>query len=242
MNAAEFKTEFNLAYNNLASNQAPGLDEVEISIYLTKAQNILVDALYGEFEKSEEARRKLANLVVTDRLAKATLENPSSGDITDTTVIPVANILYPEYTTVYTPECDVRYIINEQVKMSSNADTCIKGRFLKVQPVLHDEIDTIINNPFKFNIRRALRLDTSYNNIPYIEILTKDNHIEYYQIRYIKTPKPIFIYDNTQYDDTIDCQTAPSTLVGYKPASLPETTHRQIVEIAAKLAYADYKN
>ena len=240
MNANEFKTEFNLAYNNLASNQAPGLDEVEISIYLTKAQNMLVDALYGEFEKSEEARRKLANLVVTERLVKAPIENPSSGDTTDTTVIPVSNILYPQYTTVYTPESNVRYIINEQIKMSSNANTCIKGKHLKVQPILHDEIDTIINNPFKFNIRRALRLDTSYNDTPYIEILTKDNHIEYYQIRYVKTPEPIMIYTNAEYpDDTID---------GYVPTttprlgSLPSTTHRQIVEIAAKLSYTDYKN
>ena len=114
---------------------------------------------------------------------------------------------------------------------------------LKVQPILHDEIDTIIDNPFKFNIRRALRLDTASNNVPYVEILTKDKeHIEYYQIRYVKTPSPIFIYNNTQYSDTIDGQEAPITLVDYEPASLPSTTHRQIVEIAAKLAYADYKN
>ena len=228
MNATEFKTEFNLAYNNLASNQAPGLDDVEISIYLTKAQNILVDALYGEFEKSEEARRKLANLIVTARCS--------------TTSVAIANILYPEYTTTYSLPSDIRYIINEQVKMSSNASTCIKSKFLKVQPVLHDELDTIIDNPFKFNIRRALRLDTSNAGTPYVEILTKDKeHIEYYQIRYVKTPSPIFIYNNTQYSDTIDGQEAPTTLVDYEPASLPETTHRQIVEIAAKLAYADYK-
>ena len=229
MNATEFKTEFNLAYNNLASNQAPGLDEVEISIYLTKAQNILVDALYGEFEKSEEARRKLADIIVTTRCS--------------ITSVAVADILYPEYTKTYSLPNNVRYIINEQVKMSSNASTCIKSKFLKVQPILHDEIDTIIDNPFKFNIRRALRLDTASNNVPYVEILTKDKeHIEYYQIRYVKTPSPIFIYNNTQYSDTIDGQEAPITLVDYEPASLPSTTHRQIVEIAAKLAYADYKN
>jgi len=231
MDYKEFKTEFNLAYNNISSNQAPGLDDVEISMYLSKAQAALVDALYAEFEKSEEARRKLAPLVETAKI--------------NTAVISDDNILYPEYTTTYQSSVlnNVRYIINEQVVMSSEADSCIAKKHLKVQPVLHDELDSIINNPFRFNIRRALRLDTSLNNSNYIEILTKDSHIDYYQIRYVKNPKPIFIYSSSDYDDTIDGQIAPTTLQdGVDLGSLPKETHRQIVEIAAKMAYADYKN
>lgn len=222
MNIDEFYNEFNLVYNNISSNQAPGLDKYEISVYLTKAQSALVDALYAEFEKSEEARRKLAPLVETKKVTTAT--------------IPDANIIYPEYTTTYQSNVlnKVRYIVNEQVKMSSKADTCIKGTHLKVQPILHDEIDTIINNPFKFNIRRALRLDTAYNNNNYIEILTKDKNIEYYQIRYVKNPDPIVLDDFEEKIDGIN----HITLTG----SLPKETHRQIVEIAAKMAYADYKN
>ena len=232
MDYKEFKTEFNLAYNNISSNQAPGLDDVEISMYLSKAQVALVDALYAEFEKSEETRRKLAPLVETKKIDPLASINPD-------------NFLYPEYTTAYQSNDlkNVRYIINEQVIMSSEADSCIAKKHLKVQPVLHDELDTIVKNPFRFNIRRALRLDTSLNNSNYIEILTKDNHIDYYQIRYVKNPKPIFIYSSSDYDDTIDGQTAPTTLqAGVDLGSLPKETHRQIVEIAAKLAYADYKN
>ena len=76
--------------------------------------------------------------------------------------------------------------------------------------------------------------------IPDIEILTKDKeHIAYYQIRYVKNPEPIMIYTSAEYTDTIDGY-APTTTP--RLGSLPETTHRQIVEIAAKLAYADYKN
>lgn len=222
MNINEFYNEFNLVYNNISSNQAPGLDRYEISVYLTKAQSALVDALYAEFEKSEEARRKLAPLVETKKV--------------ETVSIPSANIIYPEYTTTYQSNVllNVRYIINEQVKMSSNANTCIKSTHLKVQPVLHDEIDTIVNNPFKFNIRRALRLDTSYNNNNYIEILTKDKNIEYYQIRYVKNPSPIILDDFNEEIDGIN----HTTSVG----SLPKETHRQIVEIAAKMAYQDYKS
>lgn len=228
MDYKEFKTEFNLVYNNLASNQAPGLDEVEISIYLTKAQMLLTDALYAEFEQSEEARRKLAKLVKTVKPSKVT--------------IPTSDIVRPEYTTTYSTLSDVRYIINEQVMMSSSADRCIKGKFIKVQPVSHDELNTIIENPYRFNIRRALRLDTGFNDTNYIEILTKDKNIDYYQIRYIKNPKPIFVYSSSDYDDTIEGFTPPATLtVGTDLGSLPKETHRQIIEMAARLAYQDYK-
>lgn len=239
MDYKEFKTEFNLAYNNISSNQAPGLDDVEIAMYLSKAQVTLLDALYAEFEKSEEARRKLAKVVVTAKLLEVEIPDDSKLYCSDDLKV---------YTNTYQVPTDLRYIVNEQVKMKDDADECIKDKFVKVQPVLLDELDTIIKNPFKFNIRRALRLDTSYNNQAYIEIITKQqatdiNYIDYYKIRYIKNPEPIFIYSSTDYDDTIDGQTAPTTLQdGVDLGSLPKETHRQIVEIAAKMAYADYKN
>ena len=240
MDYKEFKTEFNLAYNNISSNQAPGLDDVEISMYLSKAQVTLLDALYAEFEKSEEARRKLAKVVVTAKLSEVEISDDSKLYCSDDSKV---------YINTYQVPTDLRYIVNEQVKMKDDADECIKRKFIEVQPVLLDELDTIIKNPFKFNIRRALRLDASDNNQAYIEIITKQqatdkNYIDYYKIRYVKNPEPIFIYSSTDYpNDTIDGQTAPTTLRdGVDLGSLPKETHRQIVEIAAKMAYADYKN
>ena len=227
MTANEFYNEFNLVYNNLASNQAPGLDKYEISVYLTKAQNTLVDALYREYEKSEEARRKLVTLVVTKKLTSV---NDSS-----------YQSLYPEYTKVFEGLDDVRYIVEEQVKMSKKADRCIRDSYLRIRPILHDELDVIVNNPYKFNIRRALRLDSSKDDVAYIEILSKDkDNIEYYQIRYIKNPKPILL---DVFDELIDGEqltTTPS--FDENICQLPEIVHRQIVEIAAKLAYQDYKS
>ena len=39
MTTQEFSNEFDVLYNNIMSNQAPGLDEYEKSVFLTKAQN-----------------------------------------------------------------------------------------------------------------------------------------------------------------------------------------------------------
>ncbi len=38
MTTQEFSNEFDVLYNNIMSNQAPGLDEYEKSVFLTKAQ------------------------------------------------------------------------------------------------------------------------------------------------------------------------------------------------------------
>ena len=42
MTPEEFSNQFDLQFNNVASNQAPGLTEYEKSVFLTKAQNEIV--------------------------------------------------------------------------------------------------------------------------------------------------------------------------------------------------------
>ena len=42
MTNEEFSNEFDVLYNSITSNQAPGLDEYEKSVFLTKAQSQLV--------------------------------------------------------------------------------------------------------------------------------------------------------------------------------------------------------
>ena len=220
MNLNEFYNEFNLAYNNLSSNQAAGLNFYEISVYLTKAEYALVDALYKEFETSEEARRKLANIVVTQQLGKLT--NLNSTDF-----------IFPDNTVAFNLPSDLRYIINEKLKMSDTADRCIRGRLIDVTPASHDEVDRLIRNPFRFNNTRVFRLDTSKSNNPYVEIITKDKNVAYYQIRYIKTPPPIVLEDLGT--DSVEGVSTQSDCI------LQDSLHRQIVEIAAKMAYQDYK-
>lgn len=46
MTNQEFSDQFDVLYNNITSNQAPGLDEYEKSVFLTKAQNEIVKAFF----------------------------------------------------------------------------------------------------------------------------------------------------------------------------------------------------
>lgn len=47
MNNPEFSNEFDVLYNNITSNQAPGLDEYEKSVFLTKAQDEIIKAYFN---------------------------------------------------------------------------------------------------------------------------------------------------------------------------------------------------
>ena len=47
MTNPEFSNEFDVLYNNITSNQAPGLDEYEKSVFLTKAQDEIIKAYFN---------------------------------------------------------------------------------------------------------------------------------------------------------------------------------------------------
>ena len=71
MTTQEFSIEFDILYNNLASNAAPPLNEYEKSVLLTKAQSEIVLELYSgrnqlglSFESSEEVRKYLRPLLI----------------------------------------------------------------------------------------------------------------------------------------------------------------------------------
>ena len=68
MTVQEFSLEFDLMYNNIMSNQAPGLSEYEKSLFLTQAQEALVLDIYSgklgsPFESTEEVTDYLSPLV-----------------------------------------------------------------------------------------------------------------------------------------------------------------------------------
>ena len=70
MTLKEFSIEFDLLYNNISSNQAPGLNEYEKSVFLTQAQEAIILDLYkgaagDSFETTEEVTRYLNSLVLT---------------------------------------------------------------------------------------------------------------------------------------------------------------------------------
>ena len=233
MTNQEFRNEFDISYNAIASMSAPGIDDYELSLYLTKAQLEIVKNYYDPlsnrkqkgFEATEKRRRDL-NQLVKDYKSVAVISN-SSNINSEAKFYPLPNDLF--------------LIVNEKAKI--NSEDCYNNKTLTIKPVSYDEYDIQIDNPFeKPNEKIAWRLDLSnINNVKVVEIISPYNILGSleYQVRYIKYPKPIIITNlNTTFPS--DNLTIDGIFVE-TPCELNTEICREILDRAVLLATADYK-
>lgn len=217
MTNLEMKQEFLILYDKITNFDAPGYEDEEISVFLTKGQERLVLSnirslanKYQEgFEGTEMRRKELQELV-----KGVTLTVPAASQ---TNVLP--NGVF------YTLPTDCLFVISEEITTDSTTIACSDGLRLMVKPVTHDEYAINIKNPFKkpkIN-RYAWRLD--YENRTH-EIITDPTFtVGAYHLRYIQNLTPIIIGANT-IDGAIgplDCQ-------------LNKIVHRRIIDEAVKIA------
>lgn len=219
MTNPEFLDEFDLLYNNISSNKAPGLDAYEKSVFLTMAQEEYVKGVYsgrllGSFEANEEARRQLDTLVKPQVSCSSTTGNP---------------IKDQHKHTVFNLPGDCWYIIYEQASVKT--DNCLNDTSLMIQPTTHDVYHKVKNNPFKGpNDRRILRLDTGKLEV---ELISKYD-INSYDISYLVRPNPIILESLINTDNSINGEQDEM------PCELSELIHRDILNIAVKLAIDTY--
>lgn len=212
MTNEEFSNEFDILINNI--NVGLEFDEYEKSVYLTKAQEEVVEGLYtgkitgDSFEGTEQLRRYLADLVKTAILPC----NKAPKGLSNDSVFAVL------------PD-DLWFITYESVAL--NGDTpCINGKEIQVVPVTQDEYHRIKGNPFRRqNSRRALRLDVGNSMVE----LISDEKIRSYLVRYMSRPEPIILLDLPEelsinnVNEKTECKLNPGL-------------HRTILEVAVNMA------
>lgn len=175
MTNSEFSNEFDVLYQNIASNRAPGLDAYEKSVFLTMAQEQIVLELYQKLEQSEEVRKYLSNLIKTDNYVPV-------GEQDETLI----NNNFKSYKVKISN--NILFMIYEQCTLSDE-NNCINNKIVSVVPTIHDDLDKVLKNPFKSpNNRKVIRLD--FDNK--IELISKYN-ISNYKVRYLKKPNPIIL-------------------------------------------------
>ena len=192
-------------------------DEYEKSLFLTKAQDDLVISLYtgknpfrDSFEKTEELRRYLSELVVETELSPT--EN-------STGILGMGS-----RSKFFTLPEDLWFITYEQVDVSDAK--CEGSSKLDVVPVTQDEYHRIKRNPFRgANTRRALRLDLADG---VVEIISKLTVVSYY-VRYIKEPKPIILTELPRGLTIKELSTVT-------PCELHTALHQRILEEGVRLA------
>ena len=226
MTTVELSNEFDILYNNISSNQAPGLDEYEKSVFLTKAQEAVVTSLYNSFEKTEADRELLASLVTYEVLSP----------VTDTPTITLITSIKKDPNLIFRLPKSLMFIVGEELIV--NKEKCGKKK-INVRPVQIDELPKILDNPFNgVNSRQALRTNLSLGqDEQFVELYTNEKTFDYI-MSYIKIPEPIMLYDSSFSSLTIN-DFSPDT----KPreCKLNPMLHRTILETAVADAVARYK-
>ena len=225
MTSQEMSLEFDILYNNIASNMAPGIDAYEKSVFLTKAQEQIVTALYdGSFEGSEKLRECISPLVKT-----VTFTTP----LTDN--IPIGVSSNSKFYKIDENE-HLWYIVYESISLTD--EICESKKQVTVKPVKVDEYHRIRKNPFrKARKHEALRLNTE----GFIEIVYPYDNFTY-SVRFIKRPYPIMIpVDTSSEVEGLKISGEDYNASGVN-CELLDAIHRTIVETAVNLAIAAYKS
>jgi len=189
MNNTEFSQRFDTLVQvhkskfRLSDDSLLEFDEYEKSVYLTKAQNLIVNELAEQFESSEVVRRKLAVLVKT---------------FTTSTQVVSSNKLSPQSILIQVPD-DLLKIIHESVVIGSS-QACYNGNTINILPMTHDDYSLQASNPFRKPKLTGLentawRLDTG-ETLESVEIILPDTAtFTSYTMRYVKNPVPIVLVD-----------------------------------------------
>jgi len=203
MTTSEFSNEFDVLYNNISSNQAPGLDEYEKSVFLTKAQNEIVknyftaestgNTIKKGFDDTAKRQIDFSNLIVTSIPNLASNQNTRLGN----------NITEGDSKFYEFPK-DTIAILNEYMIVNRGGNTIR----LSVVPITYTEYNRLISKPYKFPPKnQAWRLISSPgiaqiivgNNDNFIKVQTGPNTFAEgargYEIRYVKYPRPIVLTD-----------------------------------------------
>ena len=233
MDNNEFNIRFDIEYNNITSNAAPGLTVDEKSVFLTKAEETVCLGVYNgviggaSFESDENARRALSNLVKTVVIGAPLTDYPSS-------VHPLGSD-----SVIYALPSDVWFVTYESAQLDNVKPECLSPYTASVIPVTQDDYYKIHDNPFRGPSRdRILRLDlgkyTINNTLELLMELSTKYHISQYLVRYMRRPLPIILED----------MKAGSSIWGRSEKTeceLDESIHSLILQEAVKEAKITYQ-
>lgn len=151
MTTQEFSNEFDVLYNNIMSNQAPGLDEYEKSVFLTKAQEELVRDYFNSrnvknaqgFDDSQKRQYDFSTLLSSAELYDCA-DNIRA--LSASSLIAFGSI-FDKRSRVYLAPSDLFLAINESIEDSA------KRRY-SVLPISYDEYNRLMSKPYGFPLKR----------------------------------------------------------------------------------------
>lgn len=226
MSAEEMDNMFDVLYNNITSNQAPGLNAYEKSVFLTKGQDEIWKNYFNPKSKGNNLQEGF------DDNQKRQVD------------FSMLTTVYKQNSTTSTPLYDMRsntesinlptdmaMAINESVEVNRNGKTVL----LQVIPIKFDEYSRLMSKPYKRPLKyQAWRLINSDTANKADIIIGPSDRLDTYILRYIRRPKPIIVSDLDGL--TIEGKSSESA------CELDPILHEEIVQRAVELAKIAWTN
>lgn len=229
MTTQEFSNEFDVLYNNIMSNQAPGLDEYEKSVFLTKAQlEILKNYFnpkgnkYGQgFDENAKRQIDFSTLIT---VAKPSLYTPTDD-----------YVKFDDRSQLYKMPSDILLVLNET---GINTVDKVK-RLISIVPINYEEYARLMSKPWKQPLKnQGWRLFQSAGEVDFIsEVVIKYNStLTDYKIIYVKRPKPIILANLADEYSNVSIE----GLNTVTECELDHILHPEILQRAVELAKSAY--
>ena len=187
MTTTEFSNEFDILYNNISSNQAPGLDEYEKSVFLTKAQDELVKAYFNPltvktnqgFDASSKRQYDFSTLIKTASIDLNSIWITDSGG--SNVIAPIKDTSNLIKKIDFRSELcglpsDVFLIVNEilqfnKIQKGTSSQKMTPFTSFSIVPISYTDYTRIMLKPYHYPVKRsAWRLiNGTYNSADIIE-------------------------------------------------------------------------
>lgn len=233
MTRQEFLDQFDVLYNNITSNQAPGLDSYEKSVFLTKAQDEVVKSYFNPvLNKAQTGFDGNEVRQIDFSMIMRTTSYPEDGK-----PLPDATFDNRDNSKRITLASDIMMFINEFADVdrtdgSKNGET--KSVRLTVVPLDYTEYQRLMSKPYKRPLHyQAWRIIDNSSGANQVELIIGPNDtLTKYSIRYVKRPQAIIL-------EKLEGVTLDG-IEGPQDCELDEILHEEILQRAVELAKAAY--
>lgn len=261
MDRQEFSYRFDILYNNISNNAAPGLNEYEKSVFLTKAQDEIIKNYFNPrgnkyregFEETEKRKMDFSNLLV--------VKYYRGNQAKTSDLIKYGGNTFHKKGAIFEWPDDMLFVADETV-------TTTDSQTLSVIPMDNINYMRLMSKPYQYPTRTQCwrmvhTIPNSYmspgkNSKSFFVELVTSYTINSYMLRYVKYPHPIILCmvgnrnasPVEMYNDlSINGYTfsgGPYNGITYKSVKnleaceLDEYLHEEILQRAVELAKAAY--
>lgn len=239
MTTEEFSNEFDILYNNISSNAAPGLNEYEKSVLLTKAQLEIVRNYFTPkgnkyqegFDESPKRQIDFSHLIKVIKPNQVdTLLNGYEK--------------FDDRSILYDMPKDVLYVLNE------TATVLYDGKYrnkINIMPITFDEYNFFnsrpYRQPYKHHGWRLINMPDNGSSCIAEVIVKEGAELEGYTIRYVRMPQPIILIDLKSESDIDGEEFMDLSIQGRNvrtECELDKSIHNEILQRAVEIAKSTY--